>query len=196
MAGGRFTAEQVTQNLAKSQATRPQAEGAAASDRQAGKPKATKASRDSVARWVTFNTFMDVIAPRLSLPERAVWLVMFRHSRGGVCNTSERRIAEQARIDKATAGRSLQRLVDLRLVWPVFKSSSKGEASRYGLQPRPEACLAAVIAMDDRRREAGRQRRQEKGGDRRGRRRKGGRNRVNSSPAWEDEPGELVSGTG
>jgi hypothetical protein len=191
-----LTPEQAKRNQDKWQATRSHAAGAVASDRQAGRPKAAKASRGSVARWVTFNTFVDVIAPRLSLPERSVWLVMFRHSRGGVCDTSERRLSEQVRIDKATAGRALRQLVGLGLVWPVFKSSRKGEASRYGLQPRPEACLAAVIAMDERRREAGRQRRQKNGGDRRGRHRKGRGNRVNSSPAWADEPGEIVSRTG
>lgn len=161
-----LTAAQVSENLAKRRASREPSQSP-----KADKPKAVKASRGSVARWVTFNTFVDVIAPRLSLPERSVWLVMFRHSRSGVCDTSERRLSEQVRIDKATAGRALRLLVGLGLVWPVFKSSSKGEASRYGLQPRPEACLAAVMAMDERRRNEGHQRRQRNGGDRRGRRR-------------------------
>jgi hypothetical protein len=96
---------------------------------------------------------------------------MFRYSRGGVCEVSERRLAEQVGIDKATAGRALRTLAELRLVWPVFKSSSKGSASRYGVHPQPEACLPAVIAVHEGRRLEGQQRRQRKGGDRRGRRR-------------------------
>lgn len=124
-------------------------------------------------RWATFNAFMDLIAPRLTLAERAVWLVMFRHARNGVVQASERQLSTAANIDKVTAGRALRRLVELRLVWPVFKSTNKGSASRYGLHPHPDSCLAGVMAEQERRqREAG-ERRQGNGGDRRGRRRNG-----------------------
>ena len=123
-------------------------------------------------RWATLNTFVDVIAPRLTLVERAVWLVMFRYARNGICETSERSIATQARIDKASAGKALRRLVELGLAWPVFKSSTKGASSRYGLHPRPASCLPAVMAADDARRKQAHERREERGGDRRGRRRK------------------------
>jgi hypothetical protein len=123
-------------------------------------------------RWATLNSFVDVIAPRLTLAERAVWLVMFRYSRNGVCDTSERAIATQAAIDKASAGRALRRLVELRLVWALFKSNRKGTSSRYGIHPQPAACLPAAIAADDARREAAHERRQARGGDRRGRRRR------------------------
>jgi hypothetical protein len=61
-----------------------------------------KPPRHSGDRWAALNTFVDVIAPRLTLVERAVWLVMFRYARNGVCDTSERAIATQARIDKAS----------------------------------------------------------------------------------------------
>jgi hypothetical protein len=132
----------------------------------------TKPSRRSGDRWAALNTFVDVIAPRLTLVERAVWLVMFRYARNGVCDTSERAIATQARIDKASAGKALRRLVEMGLVWPVFKSSTKGTSSRYGLHPRPASCLPAVVAADDARRKEARERREERGGDRRGRRRR------------------------
>lgn len=123
-------------------------------------------------RWATLNSFVDMIAPRLTLAERAVWLVMFRYSRDGVCDTSERAIAMQAAIDKASAGRALRQLVALRLVWPVFKSNCKGASSRYGIHPRPAACLPAAIAVDDARRHAAHERRTARGGDRRGQHRK------------------------
>jgi|GEM_PF-2999319 len=121
-------------------------------------------------RWIAFNTFVDVIAPRLTLAERAVWLVMFRHARNGTVDTSERALATTARIDKATAGRALRRLVDLRLAWVIKKSTSKESTSRYGLQPNPASCLAAAIAEDERRKIAAHERRERNGGDRRGRR--------------------------
>ncbi len=123
-------------------------------------------------RWASLNTFVDVIAPRLTLPERAVWLIMFRYTRGGICETSERTIATQANIDKATAGRALRQLVRLGLVWPVFKSTSKGTPSRYGVHPRPDKRLHAAIEAEHRRQEAACERRKSNGGDKRGRRRK------------------------
>lgn len=140
-------------------------------------PAATRRSGD---RWAAFNSFMDVIAPRLTLAERAVWLVMFRHARDGVVQTSERQLATAARIDKATAGRALRQLVELGLAWPVMKSRSKECTSRYGIHPRPSTRLSAAIARDEQREQAAQARRERNGGDRRGRRR--GTNRVNGSP--------------
>ena len=137
-----------------------------------GTAKPANKQRGQGDRWATLNTFVDVIAPRLTLVERAVWLVMFRYARNGICETSERSIATQARIDKASAGKALRRLVELGLAWPVFKSSTKGASSRYGLHPRPASCLSAVVAADDARRKEAHERREERGGDRRGRRRK------------------------
>ena len=122
-------------------------------------------------RWRTLNTFVDVIAPNLLMADRAAWLVLFRYTRNGTVDTSERQLATAAGIDKVTAGRALRRLVQLRLVWPIKVSKSKGSASRYGLHPNPEKCLGAVLADRDRRETQGVERRQERGGDRRGRRR-------------------------
>ena len=143
--------------------TRPGDDSQAAAD---GQPQPKPRNGD---RWASLNSFVDVIAPRLTLPERAVWLVMFRYTRGGICETSERLIATQANIDKATAGRALRQLVRLGLVWPMFKSVSKGTPSRYGVHPRPDKRLAAAIEADDERKESARQRRKSNGGDRRGR---------------------------
>ncbi len=142
---------------------------------KAGQPTASASDKPQPHkgdRWATLNSFVDVIAPRLTLAERAVWLVMFRYSRNGVCDTSERAIATQAAIDKASAGRALRRLVELRLVWPLFKSNRKGTSSRYGIHPQPAACLVAAIAADDERRRVAHERRQANGGDKRGRHRK------------------------
>lgn len=161
----------------REQVARLKAERAAAGTKPRGASTEHDRASSQVAhrqgdRWVTLNSFVDVIAPRLTLPERAVWLVMFRYTRGGICETSERLIASQANIDKATAGRALRQLVRLGLVWPVLKSTSKGTASRYGVHPRPDKRLPAAIQADDQRQEAARQRHLANGGDKRGRRRK------------------------
>jgi len=134
--------------------------------------KATTPTDGKGQRWLTFNAFMDSIAPRLTLAERTVWLVMFRHARNGTCVISERAIARHANIDKATAGKALRQLVALRLVWVVFKSTHKESLSRYGVHPSPADRQAAVIKLHDHRTATADARRQCNGGDRRGRPRK------------------------
>ena len=144
----------------------------AAASPPAQNQKATMPAPRKGDRWATFNAFMDTIAPRLTLAERTVWVVMFRHARAGTCDISERAIATQANIDKATAGKALRQLVALELIWVVFKSTSKEKSSRYGLQPNPADRLAAVIKLHDHRTATADARRQRNGGDRRGRPRK------------------------
>ncbi len=157
------------ERVAQSKAARGEASTRPGDDSQAAANAEPQPKPRNGDRWASLNSFVDVIAPRLTLPERAVWLVMFRYTRGGICETSERLIATQANIDKATAGRALRQLVRLGLVWPVFKSASKGTPSRYGVHPRPDKRLAAAIEADDQRKESARQRRKSNGGDRRGR---------------------------
>jgi len=157
------------ERVAQSKAARGEASTRPGDDSQAAANAEPQPKPRNGDRWASLNSFVDVIAPRLTLPERAVWLVMFRYTRSGICETSERLIATQANIDKATAGRALRQLVRLGLVWPVFKSASKGTPSRYGVHPRPDKRLAAAIEADDERKESARQRRKSNGGDRRGR---------------------------
>ena len=144
----------------------------AAASPAAQNQKATTPTDGKRQRWQTFNAFMDNIAPRLTLAERTVWVVMFRHARNGTCDTSERAIATQASIDKATAGKALRQLVALELVWVVFKSTHKESLSRYGVHPSPADRLTAVIRMHNARTATADARRQRNGGDRRGRPRK------------------------
>jgi hypothetical protein len=175
-----LTPAQAAANLAAHQASRMGAAADADAPQSMPRrpPKAHRGRRAKGDRWATYNEFVDVIAPRLTLAERAVWYVMFRHTRGGTCQTSERAIAQQVGIDKATAGRALRQLVCLKLVWAVFKSTSKGAPSLYGMHPHPAACLSVTLATHDRRRDEAHDRRQRNGGDRRGRRRHGGSHRT------------------
>lgn len=95
-------------------------------------------------RWATFNTFMDVIAPRLTLAERAVWLLMFRHTRGGICETSVRMLATAGGIGRATADRALRQLCAYGLVRAVWKSRDKSKASKYAINPHPDRCIGSL----------------------------------------------------
>jgi DNA-binding transcriptional regulator YhcF (GntR family) len=84
---------------------------------------------------------MDVIAPHLTLAERAVWLIMFRHARGGTCETTVRMLAAGAGIGRATAERALRELTKAGLVRAVWKSCDKSKASKYAMHPHPHQCL-------------------------------------------------------
>lgn len=101
-------------------------------------------SAASKARWVTYNTFVDLVAPRLTLAEREVWNRMFRHTRNGICETSVRQLATDANIGRATAERALRQLCEYGLVWPVWKSRDRSKASKYGLHDHPELCLGRI----------------------------------------------------
>jgi len=97
-------------------------------------------------RWQTLNAFVDVIAPRLTLAERAVWFVLYRHARDGVVDVSSRGLATAAAVDKMTVVRALRVLEAVGLVWPVWKSGRKGSPSKYAMHHRPGECLARVLA--------------------------------------------------
>lgn len=144
-----FTTAQVNENLAKSRASRPAVEPGKAEPVRSS-PKVKAKHHDKGGRWQTFNQFVDVISPHLSLAERAVWLVLFRVARNGVCETSERRLAAACRIEKKTAGGALRQLVALRLAWPVYLSTNKEKASKYGLNPVPADRLAEVLRRSER----------------------------------------------
>lgn len=160
------------ERVARSKAARGEASTRPGDDSQAAANAEPQPKPRNGDRWATYNAFIDMIAPRLTLAERAVWHVMFRYARNGICETSERSIAIQANIDKATAGRALRQLVRLQLVWPLFKSASKGTPSRYGVHPQPHKRLSATIALAEQRDGIARQRRESNGGDKRGRRKK------------------------
>lgn len=106
-------------------------------------------------RWRAYNAFVDVISPRMTLAERAVWHVMFRHARGWVCETTVRNVAHSAAVSRSTAEAAMHRLVTSGLVWAIWKSSDKSKPSKYGIHPNPEACLAKVIEGNEPSRSSG-----------------------------------------
>lgn len=145
-ARGPLTAEEANANVQSQFNKRTSAPAA-----DSGKPRPKASSNDTPAghrkgdRWAAYNGFVDVVAPRLTLAEQAVWQVMFRHARGWVCETSARRLADAAGINKATASRALQTLERVGLVRAIWKSTDKSKASRYSMHPSPADCLAAII---------------------------------------------------
>lgn len=144
----------IAQRVAQSKREREAAAAAVAeAPKAAQKPGESESTQHPVARkrdrWATFNTFMDVIAPRLTLAERAVWLVMFRHARDGVCETTVRMLASGAAVSRSTAEAALRRLEASGLVWAIWKSRDKARASKYGIHPSPSACLSRVIRDDE-----------------------------------------------
>lgn len=147
-----LTPEQAAANLAGHQRARKEASPAASGNNRkpATSSTAKAAGHRKGDRWAAYNGFVDVIAPRLTLAEQAVWHVMFRHARDWSCETSARRLAQAAGINKATASRALQTLEAVGLVRPIWKSTDKSKASRYAMHPRPADCLADIVSTTTR----------------------------------------------
>ena len=124
----------------------PVAAGTAGAGQPTGKPATTPGRLTaSPGRWQTFNQFVDVIGPELTLAEREVWHVMFRHARGGVVETTARRLATACRIDKATVVRAHARLEAVGLIRTIWRSTDRSKASKYAFNPSPAACLPKLL---------------------------------------------------
>lgn len=125
------------------------AEGQGATDTAPAVDTAPKPAPRKCDRWATFNTFTDVIAPRLTLAERAVWGLMFRHTRNGICETSVRMLATAGGIGRATADRALRQLCAYGLVRAVWKSRDKSKASKYAINPHPDRCIGSLPTIHE-----------------------------------------------
>ena len=118
----------------------------------AGKPISAKNSRRSktdngdASRWRTLNTFVDLIARHLSPVEIAVWMVLYRDCRNGTVKASQRNLASRSGASERSVVRAMRRLRVTGLIEVVKASKSKGEASLYRLEVRPERCLDAITS--------------------------------------------------
>lgn len=124
---------------------RAEQRAAEAASRPAGGRSTPKATRKSADRWATLNEFVDVIAPAITKTEAVVWLLLFRHAKGGVVETSERAVATALQLKKFSAGRAIRGLVAKGLVWPIHRSATKAVGSKYGLHPHPSKCLGGIL---------------------------------------------------
>jgi hypothetical protein len=138
------------ERVAQSKAARGEASTTPGDDSQAAANAEPQPKPRNGDRWATYNAFIDHIAPRLTLAERAVWHVMFRHARDGKCETTARQLAVAANISASTAQLALNRLHWAGLVWPIWKSKDRAKASKYGIHPRPAECLPRLLQHTNR----------------------------------------------
>jgi hypothetical protein len=110
--------------------------------------KRSKTDPHDRGRWQTLNQFIDTIFPHLSLAERTVWMLMFRHARDGVCETTVRLLAQGATISRSTAETALAKLERYGLVWTIWKSRDKSKGSRFGIHPNPAQCLPKLTTVE------------------------------------------------
>ena len=123
----------------------------------AGKPSSAKGSRKSTlrsrpdngdaSRWRTLNTFVDLITRHLSPVESKVWIVLFRDCRGDTVWASQRNLASRSGAGERSVVRVMRFLRAAGLIELLKASKSKGEASLYRLEARPERCLDAITAQ-------------------------------------------------
>lgn len=76
-----------------------------------------------VDRWGTYNYFHDVVSQKLKPMDIAVWNVIFRHAdQWGLARLSKTKIRVKSGIkDKRTLNRSLERLIERKLIGVVKK---------------------------------------------------------------------------
>ena len=98
------------------------------------------------SRWRTLNTFVDLIARHLSPVESKVWMVLFRDCRGDNVWASQRNLASRSGAGERSVVRVMRRLRAAGLIELLKASKSKGEASLYRLEARPERCLDSIAA--------------------------------------------------
>jgi hypothetical protein len=96
-------------------------------------------------RWHTLNQFVDQIGPHLSLATREVWYRLLRYSTNGVTETTMRRMAQSARMNKATVANAIKVLESVGLIRTIQQSDTHGKNSKYRIHPRPVDCLPKVL---------------------------------------------------
>jgi hypothetical protein len=104
MAGAHLTAEQVTRNLARSQAGRRSAEG----PKVVPLRRRVKVPRE---RFATVNEFVDVAMRCLSGVEVKVWLTVWRDTRHGTACVSNRELGLRSGHDERSVRRAVRTLV-------------------------------------------------------------------------------------
>lgn len=71
-----------------------------------------------VDRWATYNYFHDVVSQKIKPVDIAVWNIIFRNAdQWGIARLSKSRLRRKSAIkDKRTLDRSLERLINLKLI--------------------------------------------------------------------------------
>ncbi len=72
---------------------------------------------NNLDRWAQFNYFWDVISPELSVPERQVWLAIFRHADTfGVASVTRSRIGDMLGITPKGVSDGIKGLSERKLI--------------------------------------------------------------------------------
>lgn len=100
-------------------------------------------------RFATLNTFVDQVMRHLSPVESTVWLALFRDARHGQASASNRDLARRTGCSVRAVTNAMQELRRVHLINGLALSKSKGQASVYAVNARPESCVAALVLRRD-----------------------------------------------
>lgn len=100
-------------------------------------PKRRYDPRRAIAgeRFRTLNTFCDFTLGGLSRAELAVWLLLWRDSRGEVARTALADLARRAGVTTKTVGRAVASLRERNLLVVVFRGGLRRGPSAYRVHP-------------------------------------------------------------
>jgi len=104
------------------------------------KPKQTevvgrKTKHRQKGRFQVLNNFADFTLRGLSRSEMAVWLVLYRDSRGGVARTSQGDIAKRSGVSVSTVKRANMRLKGKGLISIAHQGGLNRGVSSYRVHP-------------------------------------------------------------
>jgi hypothetical protein len=97
-----------------------------------GKAKGKAAAGE---RFKTLNAFADFTLAQLSRAEIAVWLILWRDTRGGIARTAYDDLARRAGCNRRNVGRALRRLEQLGLLQVVHRGGLGRGPSHYRVRP-------------------------------------------------------------
>ena len=87
--------------------------------------------RETAGRFQALNAFIDFTMGGLSRSESAVWLILYRDSRGGTARTGQADIARRAGINVRTVRRAIRRLERRGLLQVAYQGGLNRGASAY-----------------------------------------------------------------
>ena len=105
---------------------------ATANNSKAEKPKRTKATAE---RFAVINAFVDFTFRSLTRNETAVWLVLWRDTKGGTARTSQTDLARRAGIGRRTAVRIINKLESKGLLRIVHRGGLNRGMNVYRVLP-------------------------------------------------------------
>lgn len=102
-----------------------------------GKAKGALARRKTADRFAVLNVFVDFTLAGLNRNEIAVWLLLYRDTKGGTARTSQADLARRAGIAVRTVRYALRRLVAKGLLRVVRRGGIGRGPSTYHVRPLP-----------------------------------------------------------